>query len=71
MLFSRLSKLTQCLDEAVRQFHRARLDDHLGFAWSEFAAAPAEWPEAGQMLVAYGVQADAACCGSLAGIEEN
>jgi len=71
-LFSRLSKLTRCLDKAVRQF-RARLDDHLGllvFAWSEFAAAPAQWPKAGQMLVAMESKPMQHAV-DLAGIEEN
>ena len=56
-----VSKLTRCLDAAVRQFHQARLDDHWAYLFLDGVSLRVRRPSGRkrvQMLVAYGVQGD-------------
>ena len=56
-----VSKLTRDLDEVVRQFHRARLEDHYAYLFLDGVSLRVRRPAGRkrvQMLVAYGVRRD-------------
>jgi putative transposase len=56
-----VSKLTRDLDEVVRQFHRARLEDHYAYLFLDGVSLRVRRPAGRkrvQMLVAYGVRHD-------------
>ena len=56
-----VSKLTRCLDEAVRQFHQARLQDDWVYLFLDGVSLRVRRPSGRkrvQMLVAYGIQAN-------------
>jgi transposase-like protein len=51
-----VSRITQELDQAVRQFHQARLDDDWAYLFLDGVSLPVRWPAGRkqvQMLVAY------------------